>query len=210
MSVERNPNFRRWFGNSQVVDGRGRPLVVYHGTPDARFEQFQEEAFFSADPAYASKFTTSACASSSFYGVTDEAPAVFPVFLKIERPFDTRRPEHRRLYEERYHLKFGNGAALTERGLPDWVEARDLAEFLREEIPEYGFDGLYVDEGCDSAGQRPMAYIVFEPTQIKSAIGNSGAFDPNDPDITDSAARERIRQRAFRNATSDRDEEYGL
>jgi hypothetical protein len=26
-------------------------------------------------------------------------------------------------------------------------------------------------------------YIVFDPTQIKSAIGNRGTYDPNDPDI---------------------------
>src|SRR5690606_13767023 len=24
--------FRKWFGNSKVVDGQGQPLVVYHGT----------------------------------------------------------------------------------------------------------------------------------------------------------------------------------
>ena len=28
--------FRRWFGNSQVVDRTNNPLVVYHGTPDMR------------------------------------------------------------------------------------------------------------------------------------------------------------------------------
>ena len=28
------------------------------------------------------------------------------------------------------------------------------------------------------------SFIVFHPTQIKSAIGNQGTFDPNDPDIT--------------------------
>jgi hypothetical protein len=30
-------------------------------------------------------------------------------------------------------------------------------------------------------------YIVFEPTQIKSATGNRGTFDPADPDIRRSA-----------------------
>jgi hypothetical protein len=30
----------------------------------------------------------------------------------------------------------------------------------------------------------PTAYIAFEPTQIKSATGNTGTFDPLDPDIT--------------------------
>src|SRR5690606_34674264 len=33
--------FRRWFGDSKVVDAQGRPLVVYHGSP----ESFTEFAF---------------------------------------------------------------------------------------------------------------------------------------------------------------------
>lgn len=31
------PEFRAWFGESQVVDEAGAPLVVYHGSPDLRF-----------------------------------------------------------------------------------------------------------------------------------------------------------------------------
>ena len=27
------PAFKKWFGNSAVVDKSGEPLVVYHGTP---------------------------------------------------------------------------------------------------------------------------------------------------------------------------------
>ena len=29
-----NPNFRRWFGESKIVDDNGHPLVVYHGADD--------------------------------------------------------------------------------------------------------------------------------------------------------------------------------
>ncbi len=180
-----NDEFRLWFGSSKILGDDKQPLVVYHGTPDASFEQFEEFSFFSADPQYASKFTTSACASSSFYGVTDRAPAVFPCYLKIENPFDTRLPPHRKLYEDLYYMKFGNGAALTGLGLPDWVEARDLAEFLKDEIPEFGFDGLYIDEGKDAAGQRPMAYMPLSCTQIRSAISLGAAPGPNAPAASD-------------------------
>lgn len=178
-----NPSFLQWFGRSKIVDGGGRPLVVYHGTPDARFSVFGPDQFFTASKEYAQKFTTSSMASSSFYGVQDKAPAVLAVYLRIENPFDTRKPAHRKIYNELYFGKFGNGASLTENGLPDWVEARDLVEFLKEEMPQMGFDGLYIDEGRDDAGQRPMAFIPFEPNQIKSASANSGAFDPNNPDF---------------------------
>jgi len=35
-------NFYKWFGNSEVVDKQGRPLVVYHGTP-TEFYKFAKE-----------------------------------------------------------------------------------------------------------------------------------------------------------------------
>lgn len=184
-SVLDNPNFVHWFGNSKVVDARGRPLVVYHGTPDASFSEFSADQFFTASREYANKFTSSSSASSSFYGITDAAPAVIAVYLRIEKPFDTRDPVCRRIYNDQYFGKFGNGAAITESGLPDWVEARDLVEFLKEEMPEMGFDGVFVDEGRDASGQRPMAYMPFSPNQIKSAIGNVGGFDLLSPKFSE-------------------------
>jgi len=37
-----NGNFRRWFGNSKVVDEEGRPMVAYHGTRASKnFDQFK-------------------------------------------------------------------------------------------------------------------------------------------------------------------------
>lgn len=62
-------------------------------------------------------------------------------------------------------------------------------EVFRRGLEEAGFDGVidvnvakkFHMEGMD---EDTTHYIVFEPTQIKSAIGNSGDFDPKDPDIT--------------------------
>lgn len=39
---ETNDSFQRWFGNSEVVDADGNPLVVYHGTPD-EFDAFDSD-----------------------------------------------------------------------------------------------------------------------------------------------------------------------
>jgi hypothetical protein len=35
--------FRAWFGNSKVVDARGKPKVVYHGTSTGGFSRFDED-----------------------------------------------------------------------------------------------------------------------------------------------------------------------
>lgn len=69
-------------------------------------------------------------------------------------------------------------------------------EIVRRAFERIGFDG-YIDRtvnqkfGSERKLGRSMAgmhegtvhYIAFRPEQIKSAIGNSGAFDPNNPSV---------------------------
>ena len=50
-------------------------------------------------------------------------------------------------------------------------------------IKELGFDSMYVEE----AGQKNLA--VFDPSQIKSAIGNDGQFSPTTPSIREARAK---------------------
>lgn len=76
-------------------------------------------------------------------------------------------------------------------------EGRSVSgEIIRRAFEEAGFDGVIdysVNEkfGSEKKLGRPMEgmdedtvhYIAFKPEQVKSAIGNRGTFDPNDPDI---------------------------
>ena len=82
----KNPNFRRWFDGSKVVDSKGRPLVVYHGTTalepftvfNIKYSDFG--AHFSPCKDIANSF---ARASSSNILAR---PRVYPVFLRIKHP----------------------------------------------------------------------------------------------------------------------------
>lgn len=72
------------------------------------------------------------------------------------------------------HLAIKNPKRVTDQ-VDNWEEAIQKAK-------EEGHDGLiyrnqFEDKGKDS-------YVAFHPTQIKSATGNQGTFDPTDPDIT--------------------------
>ena len=75
-------------------------------------------------------------------------------------------------------------------------------EFLRQVFEYLGYDGVIDRSVSDKFGETSgrgvhMAgvtkgtthYIAFEPEQVKSAIGNSGAFDPDDPSILNQQAR---------------------
>lgn len=176
------PAFKRWFGGSKIVDGDGRPLVVYHGSPDARHTVFNEGSHFTADPEYASVYTHPSASSINARKKRADAPAVYSVYLNISRPFDTRLPEIRRIFEREFLGKWGNGTPLADSGLPDWTDSRDLLEWIDE--TQQPFDGLILDEGgTPTGGHRGLSYVPIQPGQIKSATGNNGDFDGTNPDI---------------------------
>jgi hypothetical protein len=64
----------------------------------------------------------------------------------------------------------------------------DSQKEIQELIEKAGFDGIvYINEYEHAIGATD-SYIAFRPTQIKSAIGNRGTFDPKDPSILRSYA----------------------
>jgi len=137
-SVTDTPEFKKWFGGSKVVDEKGDPQVVYHGTSsdfsEFKTSKYENGIYFTPSPRYAGG---RARVSALMAGKGNES--VMPTFLRMENP----APE-------------GYGVA----------RAKDE-----------GFDGLVRGTG------ETKEYVVFSPEQIKSAIGNRGTFDPNDPSI---------------------------
>jgi hypothetical protein len=79
---------------------------------------------------------------------------------------------------------FGNAELLHGVNNDKSVEIGDL---LRQCIQRLGYDGFIMDAGEQFANMKgvykgdTMHYIVFESNQVKSAIGNNGMFNPEDP-----------------------------
>jgi hypothetical protein len=74
-------------------------------------------------------------------------------------------------------------------------------EILRQAFEHAGFDGIIdytvdkkfgsqrrVGRSMEGMDEDTVHYVAFRPEQVKSAIGNSGAFDPNNPSILMSRA----------------------
>ena len=186
------PEFKKWFGDSQVVDEDGNPVAMYHGaafrvmldedgrltdTPDFTAFKPNERGliFVSPDPEFASKFSERYAGVGGGYG---DGARVYKLFVKAENPFDFENPEHVRKL-------FGNADRLSTPNLSVGFASRgevmdgsySAIEALSNQIKNSGFDGLYVEEN----GVKNLA--VFDPTQLKSATGNRGTFDPENPDI---------------------------
>jgi hypothetical protein len=176
------PAFKKFFGDSKVVDANGNPLVVYHGTivrPDTEgvkgmgdimaFDrmfttQFRKPSidtvgsFFSTNPGEG---------GAQMYSGTGEGAAVYPVYLSIKSPYTTT-------FETMLRR-----ARMMENGVDDGrkIGAKEVAA-LRKFLNEAGKDGIHIKADPKSAEFKNQdVWIALEPEQIKSATGNIGTFD---------------------------------
>jgi hypothetical protein len=146
-------NFRRWFGDSKVVDKKGEPLVVYHGT---------DEEFYAFDPS--KQNVRNARMGMGFYFTANKDAAamsgdrVMPVYLSLQNPY---------VISLDGDPKFGSEGYETREKLK-----RDPVAATKE-LRAAGYDGI----------QDGNTYVAFEPTQIKSAIGNNGDYSLTNADI---------------------------
>jgi hypothetical protein len=180
--------FKAWFGASQVVDESGKPLRVYHGTT-RDFAQFDAERlggntghvtaalgfFFTRDPEVAELFNSEmGTLKSSRKPKPSEGAQTLPVFLKIHRPYE--------IAAEAWKQLLGSDV--------------DLARMERQRklLQSRGYDGVHIKGDPKYKGDEYSAdqWVAFQPTQIKSAIGNRGSFDAQHPNILYQQARDRI------------------
>ncbi|RRV28908.1 hypothetical protein EGJ86_23540 [Pseudomonas sp. o96-267] len=171
---------KRWAGDTKVVEANGLPKVVFHGT-GADISQFAPAMIGTSADAQngttdAFWFSSSVAVSETFANLR-ENPTVMPVFLRMENPLIVDCKEWAR--------RFGTldeGFAFT----PNDV-AYNIRWFKKEAIAEArakGHDGVIFEGGYDATPvANAVTYAAFEATQIKSAIGNVGTFDPNNPNI---------------------------
>ena len=166
------------------------PDVVYHGTnqdiqsfdPEARRSYdidprnpdstntgwFGKGHYFTPRPKIASHYADEAARRHS----SNEGAQVYPVHLSMKNPFVVNMKDA------------DSGAttldkALNNAGVPMHPRGYRMPSEQTAALTAMGHDGVIAKrEG------KTEEIVAFHPHQIKSAIGNQGTFDPNDPDIT--------------------------
>jgi hypothetical protein len=180
--------FRKWFGESKVVDEKGDPLVVYHGTEED-FDTFErtEDIGFHFGTRHVANARIGASSNAVRETLRDGGPFdyqegrnVIPAYLKIENPL--RLPDLNDWTPD--HVI----DALVERGIVSADDELDGIEVTRERVRDWlavkGYDGIVYRNSVEANGRGGDSFIVFGSSQIKSATGNRGTFDPSKPDIT--------------------------
>jgi hypothetical protein len=213
------PEFKAWFGDSKVrvpmTSSKQKftdmpPLVVYHATNAdiAAFESGRETVnsttfgddaterhaiFFAEDPSFAEAYIRKGGGGN-----------VMPVYLSIQNPLYLG--EGISGEDLSAIMAQADRSKMTERDFyyikaSDWWSVFDGdfgKEFVRA-ARAAGFDGAQMIER-DPDGKRDDnfdVWVAFDPEQIKSATGNRGTFDPENPDIRFSASRQPINGQNF-------------
>ena len=161
--------FKKWFGDSKVVDENGQPLVVYHGTLE-KFNKFDKNSIgnrFSYDER--GFFFTSSKNIANDYSASEFDSSrkgyVMPVYISAKNPL---------VIDEKFLKKEGMGGVFKqEDSISFWDNYQD---FVLDTFDEGNYDGIIINDG------DTKMVVAFEPTQIKS-VDNQGTFDESNPNI---------------------------
>ena len=161
------PAFKKWFGDSKIVDEKSQPLVVYHGSATGKVEEFKTQgpgrfygpgAYFAFEPEDAAHYAKNAERRNRGISQT-----IYPVYLSMKNPMPLDEAMRRKILYRKASDK-------------NWLKT--IIPELKIKMTETKYDGFILK---DNDGKLISA-VVFNPTQIKSVF-NKGTFDPKDPRI---------------------------
>ena len=153
--AEREGNLAKFLEGTKAVDAQGKPLTVYHGTSvDEDFDTFKKK------PRWIHVTEHPDVANSYTQLGNDQlawgqSPRVLPLHLNTKNP----------LILDEDQLTEGSFLPFKQRQR-EWI---DLAK-------QQGNDSIY--------NPQTNTWMVPEPNQLKSTIGNQGTFDPNSRSLT--------------------------
>jgi len=224
------PAFKKWFGDSKVVDAEGKPLVVYHGTPTGGFTEFSKDyrgrtggrsrGGFSfatnreAAEGYANAYNDEtvilddairkansalrmlsdtqmedmglAPETEFYWGAVDDTDEFLSYLGELADSAKAFNPEAARILKD--------AAETSREGDPEVYEAylkvpANAPEFyatpetLGKVVASLDVRNVPGGAAVVNMPNGEKVFYVSDPTQIKSATGNNGEFNPDNPDI---------------------------
>ncbi|MDD4913285.1 MAG: hypothetical protein PHP57_13410 [Sideroxydans sp.] len=203
--VTDTPEFKKWFGDSKVADADGKPLVVYHGTASdvSEFDPNRAGDVQKSDWGKGIYFTPNADTADYYRGEAaknkdTESNRLFDLLEKEEKKttWSNGTPKYTEEYDKllkQFRASRSDAENVSGSVMPVYLNIKNpLVQpytsmpdpYLAERAEAAGHDGIFVLSPSGSIDE----IVAFHPTQIKSAIGNNGNFDPNDPNILHQSA----------------------
>ena len=199
-------NFEKWFKNSKVVDGTGRPLPVYHGTRTGGFDTFTPNmrkgeqlgfgVHFAEEKDLADRY-----AYDSKVARKGKSAQVFECYLSIQNPLNADCIVFEGTAEFELALACAGKKLMTQadetgRKAAYLQAALDIGkpEKVAKIIQDAGYDGIKYTAVISSTSGRDRKFhpcwLVFKSNQIK-AISNSGDWSETQDSIYRNPAAKR-------------------
>jgi hypothetical protein len=163
-TAEAQAAFWHWFGQSKIVDGRGRPMVVHRGDEVGKIDfngvragnLINGNIFFSSNRAIAKGYTSHR--TNSFIASKDmnQSHGLYSVYLKVLKPvvIDAKGKDWSRIpLSGEWKKTIGS----------DTIQIDELAQYVQQNTDS---DGLIVKNVWDQFGDGHQ-YVVFSGQQIK-------------------------------------------
>jgi GNAT superfamily N-acetyltransferase len=204
ISNVKSDGFKEWFGDwedpkaftskrkgpsSFGVDDNLQPKTFYHGTTKdfnefevgqkgtnsnilGNWETTRHAIFFTPDPNHANAFTSQ--------GGETTGGNIIPVYLNVQAPLDFRNGVNDDILDE------FSTVGINPRWLQNFHWGHlddDEGKIFVEAAKSLGYDGVIFNDQNPDTRDGQETWAVFNPNQIKSAIGNVGMYDKNSNNI---------------------------
>jgi hypothetical protein len=168
-AAEREENLQKFLGNSRIRER------LYHATPK-NFKHFKpggDDPTLSGPAIWLTPDATKQPAAHNIGGGSRgfvEGTNVMPVYAQARSPL---------MLDDRLSIEWAREVfADGSREFPDLISQKTI-----DELKSSGYDSIiHADPYGNRDGEQEI--LMFEPNRIKSAIGNRGTYDIEDPDIT--------------------------
>lgn len=170
-------NFWKWFGNSKMVDSKGRPKVFYHQSQTKIVDMFKTKAI--KRPSYSQAkegiyFSDDSERTQARYKKNEKGQLV-SAYLKIENPldldsndsmyFDGTKVSYPKIVTDNFKKSMAGEKETPEPDIILYTISKKAINWMIKNR----YDGLIGGESDN------IEYVVFDSSQIKST-NNSGLF----------------------------------
>lgn len=185
------PAFRDWFNDSKVVDASGKPVVVYHATNND-FSAFEigrktknHTTFGDIETERQAIFASPDISFSEEFIRGQSGANIMPFYMAVKAPAELRYGPDAKTISD-----IINNSALKRNDFYNMATTDmwqlfddDFGMQVVDALKKVGYDGAVMHELDKARNKECEVWVAFEPTQMKSVMGNCGAFSPTNPNI---------------------------
>jgi len=178
LRAPKTTEFKRWFGNSKVVDNDGNPLAVYHATSNFEGNEFKPSPKKNRTGNPDGYYFTHDIEDANRYAGAEEGAEIIPAFLSIKKPYPYgQKTVHTQAMVEQFEKELRADNPTLGDG---WINEK-VATFKQGRFPNITFPTDAMTRVIQAGGYDGMKdgrdWVAFKPNQIKSAFNQKPTED---------------------------------